>query len=207
MAEAASQDVGGNAPTVTVANQRSEEYRSGSGKVDAEFVLAPFNPTADDAIHHGLELAQVTQQDTVWEIGCGDARWLIAACKSSGACGFGVEYDSALAARATAAVAQAGLAERVTILCADACTVDFSAATVLLLYLVPKGLAHLQPRLDALHSSPHPVRVVANFFSVPGWEPLRQHKDQRCRLHYYEVGGAEAPSAAAAAAEQSSPCS
>jgi len=169
---------------------------------DAPFVLAPFNPTANDAIRHGLELAKVQGQDTVWEIGCGDARWLIAACKETGACGFGVEYDPDLAVRATAAVQEAGLDGKVTILCEDACQVDFSAATVLLLYLVPKGLAHLQPKLDALRSSAHTVRVVANFFSVPGWAPLQQHIDKRCRLHYYEVGGeaAAAPAAAPVAA-------
>lgn len=186
------------AATASPDAQRGEHHPQESSDTNqqaVEFVLAPFNPTADDAIRHGLDMAQVTSKDIVWEIGCGDARWLIAACKESNAQGCGVEYDSALAARAEAAVIAAGLEDRITILCADACAVDFSQATVLLLYLVPKGLAHLQPKLDALRDGGHRVRVVANFFSVPGWTPLRQHKDQRCRLHYYEVGAADAAAA------------
>ena len=168
-------------------------------QLEPVFVLAPFNPTSDDAILHGLELAEVQADDIVWEIGCGDARWLIAACKDSGARGFGVEYDAQLASRAVAAVKAAGLENSISILCQDACTADFSQATVLLLYLVPKGLAHLQPKLDALLTSSHCIRVVANFFSVPGWQPVAQYHDKRCRLHAYSVGG-EAPASADAAA-------
>ena len=166
----------------------------------AATVLAPFNPTSDDAIKVALGLlGEVTEDDVVFDLGCGDARFLIAACAEFGT-GIGVELDPELAKPAEKAVADAGLQDRITIKCQDACAVDFSSATVLLLYLVPKGLALLAPKLNALAASPHSVRVVANFFSVPGWTPTASHMDARSRVHFYAVGGAADGAAEAASA-------
>lgn len=175
---------------------------------DAGPTLAPFNPTSDDAMSIAVELlGPVTADDVVWDIGCGDGRFLTAVCAETGS-GFGVEISAELAARAEAKVSASAASNRIRILCQDALQVDFSSATVLLLYLVPKGLAALAPKLNALAEGDHKVRVVANFFSVPGWTPVKQHIDGRCRLHYYEVGGsaAAAPAAASTCTPSSAAC-
>lgn len=41
--------------------------------------LAPFNPTGDVCINWALEMLQLGEGDIVYDLGCGDARFLIAA--------------------------------------------------------------------------------------------------------------------------------
>jgi hypothetical protein len=57
--------------------------------------LAPFNPTSDQAITYGLELLNLTPADTLYDLGCGDARFLVEATKRCGVkrC-IGIEYDA-----------------------------------------------------------------------------------------------------------------
>jgi hypothetical protein len=46
--------------------------------------LAPFNPTTDGAIDAAIEMLRITEQDVVFELGCGDARFLTTATTRCG---------------------------------------------------------------------------------------------------------------------------
>jgi len=55
--------------------------------------LAPYVPTPQDVVEHMLEMAAVTKDDVVYDLGCGDGRIVITAAKKYGARGVGVDLD------------------------------------------------------------------------------------------------------------------
>ena len=139
--------------------------------------LAPFNPTPAAAVAKALELLDVGEGDVVYDVGCGDGRFVVAAARR-GAEAVGVELDAALAKRATAAVA--GLAGA-RIVHGDALAEPLDRATKIFLYLVPSGLKTIAPRLAALRN----VTVVAYTFAVPGWAPDRREVVGGISLYLY----------------------
>ena len=128
--------------------------------------LAPFNPTAAEAIEAALDMAAVRAGDRVFDIGCGDGRLLIAAAQRGATC-VGIEYDAVFAGRAEAAAAAAGLSHAVRIVHGDATVVtDLTGATVVFVYLVPDGLKLMMPRLTAALAAG--ARLLSNMFALPG---------------------------------------
>ena len=161
--------------------------------------LAPYNPTSEDGIRLALELAGVSSDDTVYDIGCGDGRTLLAAA-AKGARGIGIEYDPKFVERCVLSgtafgshcvslslstdavppppsakknIEDAGLASKLSVIEGDAVELaDLTEATVIFIYLVPKGIDLLKPRLaKAVRRG---ARLVSNMFSVPEWTPSRK---------------------------------
>ena len=78
--------------------------------------LAPFNPSMQPVVDTALELLQLKAGDILYELGCGDGRVMVAAALATpGLKCVGVEYDLEFAERAKAAVADAGLRDRITV--------------------------------------------------------------------------------------------
>jgi protein-L-isoaspartate O-methyltransferase len=96
-----------------------------------------YQPSPHKVVHAMLELAQVTAQDVVYDLGSGDGRIPIAAARDFGAQGVGIEIDPKLVARARDNAARAGVADRVTFRNEDLFTADFNDATVVALFLYP----------------------------------------------------------------------
>ncbi len=108
-----------------------------------------------------LDSIGLRSTDVLADLGCGDARILIAAAKR-GTRGIGVELDTARAMVARHAVKNAGLDHMITIKIGDALDFDLQNATVATTYLYPPLLAKLSPKLKSL-------RVVASpYHSIPG---------------------------------------
>ena len=74
-----------------------------------------------------LALAEVTRQDVVYDLGCGDGRIPIAAAKKYGARGVGVDIDPKLIDEARANAKAAGVEALVEFRLEDAMTTDVSA--------------------------------------------------------------------------------
>jgi Methyltransferase domain len=125
-------------------------------------------PTRDALLQRMLQAAQVGPQDIVYDLGAGDGKIVLAAARDFGARAVGIEYDARLAALAQAKVQQAGLAGRARIVQGDIFETDFSAATVLTLYLLEELNARLRPTILAMRPG---TRVVSNTFSMGDWEP------------------------------------
>lgn len=162
-------------------------------RVDVPTKLAPFNPTADDAIALVLSLAQLRGGDVLVDLGCGDARVLIAAAESCAelSCS-GFEFDGAIAARAVSNLSRAreSVAARIAIHHADACGAEATAAleraTIVFVYLVPSGLARVKGLLEGVLA--RGGRVVSNMFSVPGWTPQETRSARGCKVYLYYGG-------------------
>ena len=124
-------------------------------------------PTPAVTVEKMLDLARVTPQDYVVDLGSGDGRNVIAAAKR-GATALGVEYNPAMVALSRSAAAKEGVSGKATFVEGDMFAADFSKATVLALFLLPDNMRTLEPKFLALKPG---TRIVANTFGIDEWEP------------------------------------
>jgi SAM-dependent methyltransferase len=118
-----------------------------------------------------LTLADVTRDDIVYDLGCGDGRIVIAAAKEFGARGVGVDLDPQRIREAQANAVRAGVADRVTFRVQDIFDTDIRPATVVTLFLSPDLNARLRPKLT---SQLRPgSRIVSHRYGIGDWVPER----------------------------------
>src|SRR6476620_6092291 len=126
--------------------------------------LAPFIATPADVVDRMLSLAAVTSRDVVYDLGCGDGRIPIAAAKTYGARGVGIDIDSGLIAQARANAKAAGVGELVEFRVEDALRADVSPATVVTLFLLSSSNQKLRPLL--LGQLRPGARIISHAFSM-----------------------------------------
>jgi precorrin-6B methylase 2 len=127
-------------------------------------------PTLDALVMPMLEAARVTADDLLYDLGSGDGKIPIRAAQRFGTRAVGIEYDPALSALARRNAERAGVADRVRLVTGDVFEEDFSAATVVTLYLGRDLNLKLRPKLLALRPG---TRIVSNGFDMDTWEPDR----------------------------------
>lgn len=125
-------------------------------------------PTPQKVVDRMLELAQVTKDDVVYDLGCGDGRIVVTAAQRYGCRAVGYEIVDWVIEMARQNVAEAGVEDLVTIENADIFTLDLSEASVITLYLLPDLNVRLIPQLDEL---PPGVRIVSHNFDMAGVKP------------------------------------
>jgi len=129
-----------------------------------------------------LRLASVTAQDTVFDLGSGDGRLVIAAAREFGARAVGVEIDAPLVQTSREHAQTSGVADRVTFLWQDLFVTDLSSATVVAIYLRDDVNLKLRPKL--LSELRPGSRLVSHDFAMGDWEPDRVQRVQGpTRLH------------------------
>jgi SAM-dependent methyltransferase len=131
-------------------------------------------PTPNALIELMLDVAKITPQDKVVDLGSGDGRAVIAAAKR-GATARGIEFDANLVALSKASAAKEGVSDRATFERADMFATDFSDASVVVLFLLPDLNIKLRPSI--LNMKPG-TRVVSNTFEMGGWLPDREESLQ-----------------------------
>ena len=126
--------------------------------------------TPHEIVDQMLRLARVGPADTVYDLGSGDGRLVIAAVRDFGArAAIGVEIDPALVARSREYARRAGVADRVTFLQQDFFRADVAPASVVTLYLTREMNIRLAPKL---RTELRPgTRVVSFDFDMGDWEP------------------------------------
>lgn len=95
-----------------------------------------------------IEFAGVTEEDIVYDLGCGDGRVCIAASRKTGCQSVGIEIEPQVAEKARLATQEAGLSHLVTIIEGDLETTSFSDATLIFVFLLPEALEKLKPLLS-----------------------------------------------------------
>lgn len=123
-------------------------------------------PTSAAMVEKMLDMANLTPNDFVIDLGSGDGRTIIAAAKR-GVPGLGVEFNPDLVELSTRAAAAAGVGDKASFVQGDMYAADISKATVLALFLLPANLEKLAPKF--LNLAPG-SRIVANTFWIDGWE-------------------------------------
>jgi SAM-dependent methyltransferase len=132
----------------------------------------PFVPSPNEVVEGMLKLANVKSTDTVYDLGCGDGRIVIAAAKNYKAHGVGVDIDPARIQEARENAKQAGVANLVRFEQNDLFKADIRNATVVTLYLLPNVNERLKPRL--LSELKPGTRVVSHSFDMGEWKPDRE---------------------------------
>lgn len=122
-------------------------------------------PTPQILVEKMLDMAKVTPQDFVIDLGSGDGRNVIAAAKR-GARALGVEYNPDMVELSKRTADMEGLAEKAEFVQGDMYEADISQATVLALFLLPENLNKLAPKFLDLRPG---TRIVANHFGIAGW--------------------------------------
>jgi SAM-dependent methyltransferase len=137
-------------------------------KLDVPYVGTP--PAVVAAM---LALAEVGPGDVVYDLGSGDGRIVIAAVRDRGAKrGVGIELNPLRIAEAKQAASAAGVSDRVSFVEGDIFTADFSAASVVTMYLWDNVNLRLRPRL--LNELAPSTRIVSHQFHMFDWAPDRQ---------------------------------
>jgi hypothetical protein len=124
-------------------------------------------PTDEKLVEKMLDIAKITAQDFVMDLGSGDGRNIIAAAKR-GARAVGVEYNPQMVELSQANAKKAGVADKASFIQGDMYEADISKATALVLFLLPVNLEKLTPKFLDLKPG---TRIVDNTFAIPGWEP------------------------------------
>jgi SAM-dependent methyltransferase len=117
-------------------------------------------------INRMLNMAKVTPEDYVIDLGSGDGRMAISAAKL-GAQALGVEYNPRMIELARKNAAIEGVSDKATFIQADLFKTDFSMATVLALFLREDINVALRPKI--LDMKPG-TRIVSNIFHMREWK-------------------------------------
>lgn len=147
-----------------VAAPTQDPYKPRVGQQGKDSVWVPTSP---ELVEKMLDMAKVTADDFVIDLGSGDGRMVIAAARR-GARGLGVEFNPEMVKLAQQLATQAGVADRATFVQGDMFEADISKATVLALFLMPENLRRLEPKFAALRPG---TRIVVNTFAIPDWKP------------------------------------
>ena len=124
-------------------------------------------PTTPELIEKMLDMAEVTPNDFVIDLGSGDGRNVIAAAKR-GARALGVEYNPDLVQLSRQSAAAAHVSDKATFVQGDMYAADVSQATVLALFLTPEILDRMTGTFLAMRPG---ARIVLNTFPITDWEP------------------------------------
>ena len=123
-------------------------------------------PTPQALVDKMLDMAKVTPQDFVIDLGSGDGRTVITAAKR-GARAMGIEYNPDMVELSKRSAAAAAVSDKATFVQADLFESDFSKATVVTMFLLPSINMKLRPKI--LDMKPG-TRIVANSFNMEDWE-------------------------------------
>lgn len=152
--------------------------------------LAPYVGSPQHAVDRMLEMANLKPGETLYDLGCGDGRILIAAAQRYRIKAVGVEISERLAKEAANKVRKQGLEKSVRIIHGNLLQTDLTNADVVTLYLNNSANASLRPNLER-YLRPH-TRVVSYDYPIPGWKPIdtsdtQGHSGDIHTIYLYEV--------------------
>jgi SAM-dependent methyltransferase len=150
--------------------------------------LAPYVNSPARVVDRMLELANIHPGETVFDLGCGDGRILIAAVQKYQAKAVGVEISPKVVAQANANIQKAKLVGQARVIQGDLLKTDLTGADVVTIYLTTSFNAELRPRLEK-YLKPG-ARVVSHDYAVPGWKATRVVEAdgrQKHSIYLYEM--------------------
>lgn len=145
------------------------EFIIGEGAEFNSDLNVPFLPTDEVIVESMLDLARVTAQDVLYDLGSGDGRIVVAAAMGREARAVGVDMDPPRLEEARDFAASMGMDHLVEFIEDDFFTVDISRATVVTMYLLQSINLLLRPRL--LTELKPGTRVISHSFDMGDWLP------------------------------------
>ncbi len=132
--------------------------------------LAPSVGAPERAVDKMLDMANLQPGETLYDLGCGDGRILVAAAKRYRIKAVGIEISRTEAEKAAENVRKYKLQSQVTIVHGNFMHTDLSSANVVTLYLATAANDTLRPNLE--HYLRPSTRVVSYDYPIPGWKPM-----------------------------------
>jgi len=145
----------------------------------------PYVPTPQEVVDAMLQLADVTSDDIVYDLGCGDGRIVITAASKRGARGVGFDINPERIAEANENAKTAGVTDRVRFTEENLFDADISDATVVTLYLLSSVNLKLRPKL--WRELKPGTRVVSHMFDMGDWEPEKQITVDGRRVYLWTI--------------------
>jgi precorrin-6B methylase 2 len=152
---------GAKAPAAK-ADKREYEPQVGQAGKDVVWV-----PTALALVNKMLDMAKMTSDDYVIDLGSGDGRTVITAAKRGAKAALGIEYNPNMVELSKRNAEREGVADKAQFVRGDIFETDFSQATVLTMFLLPELNVKLRPTILKMKPG---TRVVTNSFSMGDWE-------------------------------------
>ena len=109
---------------------------------------APWWRTNKETARAICNLARITKDDIVYDLGCGDGTALSVAAGEFGARGVGIEIDPLRYLTSKIRFKINGLNRKIKIVKKNFHNADISKASVVFVYLVPKALERLRPKFE-----------------------------------------------------------
>jgi SAM-dependent methyltransferase len=152
--------------SIALGQQAPEPFKPTVGQPGKDVVWVPSPQTTVDKM---LDVAKVTPEDYVIDLGSGDGRNVISAAQR-GARALGVEWNQDMVDLSKRLAAEAGVSGRAQFVQGDMYAADISQASVMALFLLVDNMQKLMPKFLALRPG---SRIVGNTFGFgdQGWEP------------------------------------
>ena len=144
-----------------------------------------FVPTPEEVVEAMLQVANVTKNDIVYDLGSGDGRIPVTAAKKYGARGVGIDIDPQRIKEANENVARNNVGNLVKIMNADLFTTDISEATVVTLYLLPSLNEKLKPKL--MKELKPGTRIVSHAFDMGDWKPEKELDVNGRKVYFWTI--------------------
>jgi len=144
-----------------------------------------FLPTPEEVVEAMLQVASVTKNDIVYDLGCGDGRIPVTAAKKYGARGVCIDIDPQRIKEANENVAKNNVGDKVRVMNADLFTTDLSEATVVTLYLLPALNVKLMPKL--MKELRPGTRIVSHAFDMGDWKPEKEIDVNGRRVFFWTI--------------------
>jgi precorrin-6B methylase 2 len=164
--------------------QITPQAQAQSGLRTPDVIFVPTPQTVVDAM---LKMANVTKNDVVYDLGCGDGRIVITAAKQFGARGVGIDIDPQRIKESNENAVAAGVTDKVKFSNSDifADSTNLSEATVVTLYLLPSLNVKLIPKLKS-QLKPG-TRIVSNSFDMGEWEPEKTMEVDGRMIYFWTI--------------------
>lgn len=129
--------------------------------------LAPYCPTPFPTVAAMLDLAELTPDDVLIDLGSGDGRIVFEAA-IRGALAIGIDVDALLVGQAEERKAEHPLYSRASFRHGDVLEADLSEATVVTCYLLSSSMDALVAKFRTLRPG---TRIISHAFLMAGWPP------------------------------------
>ena len=130
----------------------------------------PYVPSDSRIVDAMLDLGEVSRDDLLYDLGCGDGRIVVAAAKKVGCKAKGFDVDPQRIKESLENVRKNKIEHLVKIEQKDIFKLDLSPANVVTLYLLPSLNVKLIPQLEKLKPG---SRIVSHDFDMKGVQPDR----------------------------------
>ncbi|MEN3355851.1 MAG: hypothetical protein V7640_4009 [Betaproteobacteria bacterium] len=143
--------------------RKDKDFQPSVGQEGKDVVWVP---TSQALVNRMLDMAKLTPNDVLYDLGSGDGRTVITAAKR-GAKAYGVEYNPNMVALSKRNAQKDGAGDKAQFIHGDIFETDFSKATVITLFLLPELNVKLRPKI--LDMKPG-TRIVSNSFTMGDWQ-------------------------------------